>query len=181
MARCFERNRGGPGKVSPEGVSTDDVELTAIETLILSCVCSQGIPIWNENFSPFVTGDKNIDIVPPENAELSLCWTGLGKILVSAAKEWQACSTMKVEALQAEYEKYDDEEETPDKLIAQRNLANAIRIDDCKSIAVDQASEYALEPHILASKTIMLLERLRLRLGHYTGEHNKSTKKSNLG
>jgi hypothetical protein len=183
MARCFERNRGGPGRVSPEGDSNSDLELTSIETLILSCICSQGIPIWNDNVASLVTEDKkaDIDIVQSEQAELSLCWTGLGKILVAAAKVWQSCSAKKVEALQADYDKYEGDEETTAKLRIQRSLANAIRIDDCKSVAVSQASEYASEPHILASKTVMLLDRLRLKMGHSAGGRDKSTKKSNLG
>jgi hypothetical protein len=181
MARCFERNRGGPGKVSPEADSIDDVELTSIETLILSCICSQGIPICDDNVAPLVPEDKKVDIVPPEQSELSLCWTGLGKIVVAAAKVWQSCSAKKVEELQENYDKYEGGDDTTAKLRAQRSLANAIRIEDCKSLTVAQASDYASEPHVLASKTVMMLQKLRLMMGHNGDVRDKSAKKSNFG
>lgn len=50
---------------------------------------------------------------------------------------------------------------------------------EVKELAAAQAADYAEDPSILAKKTIMLIERLRRKMGHNIGGHSKTTKKSN--
>ena len=169
MTKCFDRNTGGPGRVLPEGHSTD-LELTAIETLIISVVCSTGLPITD------VGSDEEIS---PEN-NLSLSWVGLGSVLAAAAKEWHEVAAAKVEACQEEYTKYEEQEsDSQPKSRARKNLANAIKIEEVKELAASQAADYSDDPIILAKKTIMLIERLRRKMGHSAGGHTKSAKKGN--
>ncbi|CAB9496158.1 CHD3-type chromatin-remodeling factor PICKLE [Seminavis robusta] len=175
MARCFNMNSGGPGVVSPEG-NNDDLELTAMETLILTCVCSIGIPVWAENMSSHFAGEESKDPVDPSTQnELTLFWTGLGKVLISAAKEWHEGAVAKVEAYQAGYDRFEDKEESTAKMKARRKLATAIQLESVKELARAQAKEYAADPPIFAKKTVMLVERLRRKMGLQVGGSKKTT------
>ena len=119
MAKCFDRNGGGPGRVSPEGHSPD-LELTAIETLIVSVICSQGLP----NTANLVSDDQ--ENAAPDGS-LSLGWAGLCGVLEGAAKEWHETAERKVNICQDEYAKYEEQEqESQPKVRARKNLANGM-------------------------------------------------------
>lgn len=180
IAKCYDKNNGGPGRVSPEG-HVSDLELTAIETLIISVVCSQGLPVWTENMSSLLVVDavETSGENPQENS-LTLSWIGLGSILSSAARDWHETAARKVDACQQEYDKHEDKsDESQPKTRARKNLVNAIRIAEIKETAAGQAAEYAEDPSILAQKTVMLIERLRRKMGNPAGGHTKSSKKVN--
>ena len=178
VSKCFDRNGGGPGRVLPEG-HPSDLELTAIETLLISVILSQGIPVWDkEKASSLLSGSQAA--TDKMTGKFELCWLGLGSVLARAAKEWHKLAALKVEACQHDYQKYENQEaDTQPKIRARKHLANAIKIEGVKELAAAQAEDYASDPEILAKKTIMLIERLRRKMGRSAGGHTKPARQAN--
>ena len=177
MHRCNEKHNGSPGRVSDEqdDISSQDyLELTLIETLIILVMCQQGIPIWSEEMSSlFAQGEDNGD-------NFILLWNSLGDWLVSVAQEWFVDATKKVEECQKECDKYAHlENNSAVKARVQKKFENATLQQKNRKTAVTQAEDYARDVTILAKKSVMLIERLRKKMGNTAGGHTKPAKKAN--
>jgi hypothetical protein len=131
------------------------LELSAIETLLLSVVTSLGLPVFtleeNEQDSDVWAGGIN---------KFALSWAGLCEVLETASKDWLGGAQDKLNSLRRAAA-----ETSVEKLGAENMVVKAERDVKLKQLAASQAAHYSSHPEALAKKVIMLLEKLRIRMG----------------
>jgi len=115
----------------------------------LSVICSKGIPIYSD--------DSNVTLNsrPQFDDFISLSWESMGKVLETAAEQWFVLSKKKLSR-----EEYLS---TRGNLTA--SIVNNREEVKTKGQAFIDAQYLKQNPLVLAKKTIMLLETLRLRMG----------------
>jgi hypothetical protein len=143
------------------------LQLTAIEVLLLTVVCSQGLPIWT---------DRWLDLIDPSDIQPesqgpgfmnAISWWGMGQVLEAAAIAWHHTAVRKLEA----HEKAlaDRKGTFPDNDLTKKAAStklNALRQDVMrKRAALSTAGDYRRHPGKLAKKCVMLLECLRGHMG----------------
>jgi hypothetical protein len=116
------------------------LKLTSIETLLLSVVCSQGIPTWQENWE---------DVVGLVSSEIELhidfTWNETAGILEAAAEFWYGMLSERISKLEESGE-----------------VVNQLRTDlESRRLAVSESASLRKDPVKLARKVIMLLEAVR--------------------
>jgi len=139
--------------------SSNNLPITYIEALLLSVFCSQGVPILRDDWQALFTTEGM-----GEN-EYIITWLGLGAILEAAAKQW--CETAKKNLLCAQ--------EIGKKAVDISELQ--IEVDAKKEALID-AMRLHQSPDRLAKKSIMLLEAVRIRIGHTEFQKRKTQKKN---
>jgi len=130
MARCLQQNAGRPGPPAPEGQGSD-LELTAIETLIVSVVCSQGLPTFTKSL------DALLNDTP--SSPYRLGWRALGAVLLAAAREWHETAERKTQLVETEWKKVEDSEPSATRDRICKSMASAIKIEEAKELAASQA------------------------------------------
>lgn len=116
------------------------LKLTAIETLILSVLCSQGIPVWQENWH------ESLGLECTQTESYQLTWNEIANVLEGAAEAWHGMASRNIENLKGT-------EEVSHQLISE--LEN-------RRLVLSEAKVLQNEPVKLARKVIMLLEALRI-------------------
>lgn len=121
----------------------DLLGITTIETLILSVMCSQGIPIWSESWEYAVISNNEEE--GPESDEFLISWFHMGNVLEVAAEKWVEISQMRLQKA---------ERSGSDKTYLEQELESRLS-------AHEEAMRLHQKPVYLAKKTIMLIEALR--------------------
>ncbi len=124
-----------------EGVAL--LGITTIETLILSVMCSQGIPIYSDDWEQALHNDEEID-----EFSYLISWYHMGHVLEVAAEKW-------VEISQANLDNAQEGSNTA-------SLETELEI---RQSAHKEAMRLHQKPIYLAKKTVMLIEAIRLQMG----------------
>jgi len=127
------------------GSEVDHLKISEIEALILSTLCSQGFPIYGDEWTHL--GEKE----STSGSSTSITWTSMGRILEVAATQWLEVTKQKV-AVDPELSKY----------------------IECKEFNLIQAKRLHQDPILLAKKTVMLMESIRL----YALQQNEQKKRA---
>mmetsp|Transcript_12730 Transcript_12730/g.16130 ORF Transcript_12730/g.16130 Transcript_12730/m.16130 type:complete len:777 (-) Transcript_12730:154-2484(-) len=130
--------------VSKESEVTTMLGITTIETLILSVMCSQGIPIYTDDWEQALGNDDDEEI---NECSYLISWFHMGHVLEVAAEKW-------VEISQANLAKTTQGDKT--------GLENEL---ESRQAAHKEAMRLHQKPIYLAKKTIMLMEAIRLQMG----------------
>jgi hypothetical protein len=134
------------------------LELTEIETIILSTACSLGIPVWVENWKRVLTSES----VTSSNMSHCLTWQKFGTHMVQIAEESLEKVKKQVDHARILCQReYDKSASSEDCHSAESALEFASYNFKCKELVSTQAKEYTSEPETLAKKAIMLIEKLR--------------------
>lgn len=160
-----------------------DLNLSSFETLLLSVVCSQGLPIWSEKWEELVTNIKhmhsNKEIMLEKGKEFKITWTGMGQVIERAAMEWKRIAFEELSKLNEQCRSASNADDY--KLLYNKLLVLKQDVKT-KDDAYKQALMFSKDPLFLAKKVIMLLESLRLRMGaveFYRGGNQKKHRLSN--
>lgn len=174
VSKGFEQNKEAKGKFS-EKPDPSTLELTATESLILSILCTHGLPVWSEDHvvelvSNYEGSDDPQLHVPCVDGRLS--WRAVGIMIRDAAVCW-------IQGVVAKLEKYRAREVTASnraKLLA--DMQDLEREEEAKRRALSAAQDDVANPLKFAKKCILLLEAVRLRIGPLdTNQTNLSPKK----
>lgn len=139
----------------------DLLGITTIETLILSVMCSQGIPIWTETWEYALTNDDELECID----EFLISWFHMGNVLEVAADKWVQISQLRLEKA---------ERDGSDVTNLQEEL-------EARIIAHEEAMRLHQKPIYLAKKTIMLIEAIRLHMGNEPKSKSKGGVKPENG
>lgn len=132
------------------------LELTEIETIILSTACSLGIPVWNEDWEHKLLGET---MMPMGHC---LTWQAFGIYMVRIAeKSLQKVKEQLDHASALCKQEYAKSASNEERRSAESALEFANYNFKCKELVSTQAKEYTSEPETLAKKAIMLIEKLR--------------------
>ena len=168
-----EREKGASGDIAISeainAVAFDGscVRLSAPETLLLSVVCSQGLPVWTEDWRDLIDSSKLVPEKQGPGFQNAISWWGMGQVFEAAAKVWHHTALKKLESLQVSFiEKYGSLADTDiSKQEAQKKLHDLKHDETRKRMALAIAGDYKSNPEKLAKKCIMLLESLRNHMG----------------
>lgn len=141
--RLVQKNSG-----SPTGSHPQELELTEIETQILSCACTIGIPIWKDDWRSTFQCEMS------SSQSSSISWPTFGKFMSHEANKSLQRALEKVKQERASL--YTVSVAWPSNALESANRSSAT-----KESAATQAKDYADEPEILAKKSLMLLEKIR--------------------
>ena len=135
--------------------------ITTVETLILSVMCSQGIPLFTDDW------ERDLEREDDESTdnEYSISWCHLGNVLEVAAEKW-------VEISQIHLKK------------AQKGGYNTAHIEtelQSRQAAYKEAMRLHQKPIHLAKKTIMMIEAIRLHMGPESKYKGKNGIKAEQG
>ena len=127
------------------------LDLTEIETCILSVACSRGLPLWTPDWQMALSAPvSDVQCGGP----YSWSWLQFGQAISKLASDLLASENERLKELK----KIEKSSSSPD-------LFNAKRMQALKERAVYQAAEYATEPDTLAKKTIMMMAKINRYMG----------------
>lgn len=115
------------------------LKLTSIETLLLSVMCSQGIPICNDSWYSSLESQV-------EDGSYELSWAQTGNVLEAAAETWYNMTATKISAMKENGQ--DTKHLLPELSARQMVFSDALHLRNF--------------PTSLAKKAIMLLEAVRI-------------------
>jgi hypothetical protein len=127
-----------------------ELELTEIETLILSAVCAIGIPVWKDDWRSMLDGVASSSAL----GSSSFTWESFGNFVAQlAAKSFERAK----EKLAKELEKHKGKSAADSDT---RRVEFANQTYKATEAVVSQAREYAAEPETLAKKAILLISKI---------------------
>ena len=143
------------------------VQLSAPETLLLTVVCSQGLPVWTENWFDLVDSSNLVPEKQGPGFQNAISWWGMGQVFEAAANVWHHTSARKLESQQSSFlERYGTVPETDAlKQEAKKKLDVLVQDEARKRMSLAVAGDYKNNPEKLAKKCIMLMESLRNHIG----------------
>jgi len=149
----YSRNERENGEISSDK-GENFLQLTEIETQILSAACSMGIPVWTKSLAK-QTAEPGLAEASSRNP-YSWSWASFGESVAHSAKEAYRSEKSKLGRFKKEYSQ--EGSDRPEN--AEQLLYNTERMCSMKGVAADQAADYAGEPENCAKKTIMMLAKL---------------------
>lgn len=158
------------------------VQLSAPETLLLTVICSQGLPIWTENWYDMIDPANLV----PENQgpgfQHAISWWGMGGVFEAAANVWHHTAELKWQSNQATFtEQFSSiPDSDPHKQEAAKKLDALFQDEARKRVSLAIAGDYKNHPEKLAKKCIMLLESLRNHMGNIQSSRKQLSSASKL-
>ena len=137
IGKCIERNLPIP--------NDSYLKLTSIETLMLSVLCSQGMPICEDNWRSVL--DEEFD----DDESYALTWFQTGSVLEAAAETWYGMTAGRVARARENAE-----------IVSDQLAAELIS----RQMVYNEAGSLRQNPSSLAKKAIMLVQALRLHTGN---------------
>ncbi len=132
------------------------LKLTSIETLLVSVICSQGIPVFHSSWEMLVNEGQSSTEGNFAGEEFQINWYLMGHVIETAAKEWLSISTKKFEQL-------------AQIMTGQKTQSDQLRRANedvaTKKRTLREAEILRQSPKRLAQKCIMLMEALSVRMG----------------
>ena len=153
------------GSSSSSSSSSAVLKLTSIETLLLSVICSQGIPVWKEDWEVLVDPQCCIKQTVCSGEEYVISWYRMGEVILNAATVWQDIASKNLQRKLAHLDgrRADLTEGQVRELSSEcKQLQSDV---DRKLQAISDAKQLSLDPHQLARKSVMMLEKLRCLMG----------------
>eukprot|EP00593_Proboscia_inermis_P006794 CAMPEP_0171301468 /NCGR_PEP_ID=MMETSP0816-20121228/10696_1 /TAXON_ID=420281 /ORGANISM="Proboscia inermis, Strain CCAP1064/1" /LENGTH=518 /DNA_ID=CAMNT_0011779119 /DNA_START=299 /DNA_END=1855 /DNA_ORIENTATION=+ len=146
--------------------------LTSMETLLLSVICSQGLPVWSEDWEVLLSNapiKSNSRGAPTTEGDFRINWIAMGNVIEAAARAWYRTASQKLENSMTEMRRVSKINAGPSNnsimaLCTEACKKNQIDVD-VKKRTLEEAEELTKHPENLARKTIMMLEALRCRMG----------------
>ena len=132
------------------------LKLTSIETLLVSVICSQGLPVFHSSWGMLVNEGQSSSGCNFAGEEFQINWYLMGHVIETAAKEWLSISTKKFEQVAQIMQ---GQKSQSDQL---RRAEEDVAI---KKRTVREAEILRQSPKRLAQKCIMLMEALSVRMG----------------
>ena len=178
MTRAKEE-MDGKGKISADA-RRGYLELTALETLLLTVVCSQGLPVWTNDWVDLVLPS---DGVQPEiqgfGFQNAISWHGMGYVFESAASVWYEAAKAKVDHYRLNFEEIYAQYPDGDQVKEREKKRLEVLEWELKSrkVALAVARNYNNDSLALAKKTIMLLEVIRSRMGNVDSKRGTNVTK----
>lgn len=151
---------GSPEKLSSLENNTSLLELTEIETLLLSTLCSHGMPSFTNELQ------RALQVSGAESCKIqsNFTWGHLGRLLWANARAELSKSSKRLKDAKEAREEAISESSKPDLMILLDLESDFVK----KQAVVVQAEEYASEPECLAKKAVMLLSKVRQQWGSIT-------------
>ena len=176
IVKGFEKNKESNGKFS-EVADPTVLELTASETLILTVLCNQGLPVWNEKhvmalFSNSEAGD-DLELNVP-GMDSVILWTGVATVFRNVAETWASEGDAKL----SRYRSMTVTESNKEKRLA--DIKEVEREANAKRKALKTAHDDVANPLKFAKKCLLLLQAVRQRMGHVDikAPHTEKQKKN---
>lgn len=173
IAKAFDKNKETHGRLSDVPDPTT-LELTASENLILTILCNQGLPVWNEDHAKALNseGGETVDLelnVP--GLENVILWKGVAEVVQSVAVAWVTQAADKLQRYRSMT--------VTDANRAKRmtDIQEAEREDTEKRRALAIAKSDVENPLKFAKKCILLLEAVRVRMGSVDTKRGDTLKK----
>ena len=147
-------------------VSRDGVGLSGLEILLLTVMCSQGTPAWTPDWVDLIVSSENVEAEKQgPGFEHSIAWYGIGEVLEAAANSWYQTARVKHKKRRAELEQLRATAE-PAVIAAKEQGVIDLERDmihkrSCFAIAID----YNKNPLKLGKKSVLLLDKIRSRMG----------------
>ena len=143
------------------------VQLSAPETLLLTVVCSQGLPVWTEHWFDLVDSSNLVPEKQGPGFQNAISWWGMGQVFEAAAKVWHHTALKKLETQQVSFvERYSSlPDSDTSKREAKKRLDYLVHDEARKRLSLAIAGDYKNNPEKLAKKCIMLLESLHNHMG----------------
>jgi len=163
--------------MNEDGSPAPCLRLTSIETLILSVICSQGLPIWTEEWESLVDPQCCVEGETSKGEEFVINWYRMGGVVLNAATVWQNIASKSLQAKQRTLER-NRANFSEDALQELRHECKQLQEDlDRKAAAIADARQLRSDPHLLARKSIMMLESLRRLMGPVESKSAGASKK----
>jgi len=160
-----------------DGTPAPILKLTSIETLILSVICSQGLPVWMEDWEALVDPQCYVSSDSRKGEEFVINWYRMGGVVLNAATVWQDIASKNLRGKQRSLER-NSANLTEDQVQELKHECKQLREDlDRKLAAIADARQLRSDPHQLARKSIMMLESLRRLMGPVESRSAGVTKK----
>ena len=135
------------------------LKLTTIEVLLMSVICSQGIPVFDNDWENLVSGEKK------QMEECTINWHTIAGILKLATEQWLSISKRKLSSAI----------EGLSGLPKDEKKIEHLQIDvKIRTVSVTEAEFLFQNKKQLAKKAVMLLEKIRLRMGGIEYQKKKS-------
>lgn len=155
------------------------IQLSAPETLLLTVVCSQGLPIWTDNWHDLIDSTQLIPEKQGPGFQNAISWWGMGQVFEAAANVWHHTAFNKLQNNRTSF--IDHFDNVPDtdvvKINAKKKLEVLEQDENRKRLSLAVAGDYKNNPEKLAKKCIMLLESLRNHMGPVESIIGKSASK----
>jgi len=163
-----------------DGVQTQEnyessLLLTTMETLLLSVICSQGLPVWEENWASLFESNTNPVGQCNHNAGslFRISWHGMGSVAQTAAKFWHDAAVQKLTQKRS-IQVPSGQHEQSKHISAIEELEREVKT---KHRTMVEAINLNQNVYVLAKKSIMILEAVRKRMGQVDVNHGGATKK----
>jgi hypothetical protein len=155
------------GETARKKIQEGCVQLSAPETLLLTVVCSQGLPIWTENWHDLIDSAQLIPEKQGPGFQNAISWWGMGQVFEAAANVWHHTACHKMENSRASFvEHYSN---VPDNDAVKQNARKKLEVleqdESRKRLSLAVAGDYKNNPEKLAKKCVMLMESLRNHMG----------------
>eukprot|EP00546_Thalassionema_frauenfeldii_P003334 CAMPEP_0178934636 /NCGR_PEP_ID=MMETSP0786-20121207/23988_1 /TAXON_ID=186022 /ORGANISM="Thalassionema frauenfeldii, Strain CCMP 1798" /LENGTH=2235 /DNA_ID=CAMNT_0020612471 /DNA_START=60 /DNA_END=6767 /DNA_ORIENTATION=- len=139
------------------------VQLSAPEALLLTVICSQGLPTWTENWKGLIDSEDLMVEKQGPGFESAITFWGMGEVYEAAAAVWHRTALEKLEDKKASFiAKFQNILDlNAEKQAAASQVEQLEQDEQRKRISLATARDYKNNPRKLAKKCIMLLESLR--------------------
>ena len=170
IAKGGEKNKEVHGKFS-ESLDPSSLGLTASETLILSILCAQGLPVWSETHAIELISNYE-DSGPDMHAGLDnvITWRLAAELVMAGAEGWAQQAAARLERARA-------------MTITEKRLADIRdleREEEAKRLTFAIAKDDVANPLKFAKKCIMLLEAVRLHMGPVDAKRGSTPKQMKI-
>lgn len=135
--------------------------VTTIETLILSVMCSQGIPLFTDDWESLLNEEDDDSI----DDDFLITWSHMGNVLEVAAEKWVEISQIHLDRAKGD---------GLDTTQLEMEL-------EARTAAYEDAVRLHNRPMHLAKKTVMLIEAIRLQMAQESKQKGKNGLKVELG
>eukprot|EP00584_Thalassiosira_punctigera_P005019 CAMPEP_0172532664 /NCGR_PEP_ID=MMETSP1067-20121228/5630_1 /TAXON_ID=265564 ORGANISM="Thalassiosira punctigera, Strain Tpunct2005C2" /NCGR_SAMPLE_ID=MMETSP1067 /ASSEMBLY_ACC=CAM_ASM_000444 /LENGTH=2277 /DNA_ID=CAMNT_0013317209 /DNA_START=169 /DNA_END=7002 /DNA_ORIENTATION=+ len=144
----------------------DCLLLTSTEILALTVLSSQGLPVFDDDWTSLVNAPMTDDEL---DEEFIIYFWAMAGVMQSAAEVWLEIAKKK---LRTELYLHTDTQSISEK--DQSKIATLKKDQDAKEMTLKEAKSYSNDPLLFARKCIMLVEAIRKNMGpvdlQYAGE-----------
>mmetsp|Transcript_16027 Transcript_16027/g.18513 ORF Transcript_16027/g.18513 Transcript_16027/m.18513 type:complete len:932 (+) Transcript_16027:119-2914(+) len=146
---------------------TSYIQLSAPETLLLTVICSQGLPTWTGNWRGLIHMEELVREEQGPGFENAITFWGMGEVFEAAASVWHHTALQKLERNQSLFKVQfgNIPDSNNGKKTARSKLERLEEDEHRKRICLATSRDYKNHPRKLAKKCIMLLESVRKHAG----------------
>ena len=146
---------------------------TSPQTLILSVICSQGLPAYTENWEALIDQNFNLLSQGLPGQEFVINWFRMGGVVLNAADVWATIAHRNYEAKLLEIQANVANNASEADLSELQTQARQLEVDlKRKENAKVEATELRDNPHQLAQRTIMMLAALQEKVRGFVEQLN---------